>query len=167
MPLYFNADEVFEIALQIERNGSIFYRKAAEAARPKEVRDLLMSLAEMEDGHEAAFAAMRRNLTQAGAPSEDDYSEEAGQYLKALADSQVFKMAKRDPGRDLTGRESDEEVLDIAIQLEKDSVIFYLAMKAVVPERMGRADVERIVDEEMTHIGQLSRRLAELRQAKA
>ncbi len=30
MPQRFNADEIFEIAEQIERNGAAFYRRAAE-----------------------------------------------------------------------------------------------------------------------------------------
>ena len=47
MSLDFNADEVFEIAEQIERNGSEFYRKAAENMSNPKAKEFLNHLAEM------------------------------------------------------------------------------------------------------------------------
>ena len=58
----FNADEIFEMAEQIERNGAKFYRKAAEPTAG-ENRDVLLRLAAMEDDHEKTFAAMRAELS--------------------------------------------------------------------------------------------------------
>ena len=60
----FNADEIFEMAEQIERNGAKFYRKAAESIDSKS-RDLLLGLAAMEDEHQKTFAAMRGELSDA------------------------------------------------------------------------------------------------------
>ena len=57
----FNADEVFEMAERIERNGGRFYRAAAE--KFPAVRELLLELAEMEDDHERTFANMRAELS--------------------------------------------------------------------------------------------------------
>ncbi len=61
MAMPFNADEVFEMAEQIERNGGKFYRAAAE--KFPAVRELLLKLAEMEDNHERTFANMRAELS--------------------------------------------------------------------------------------------------------
>ena len=57
----FNADEIFEMAGQIERNGARFYRKAAERA-DGECREMLLRLAAKEEDHERTFAAMRAEL---------------------------------------------------------------------------------------------------------
>ena len=50
MAIPFNADEVFEMAEQIERNGGMFYRAAAD--KFPAVRELLLKLAKWEDDHE-------------------------------------------------------------------------------------------------------------------
>jgi rubrerythrin len=60
----FNADEVFEMAEQIERNGAKFYRDAAENATASPSKDLLRSLSKMEEAHEKTFKAMPRSLTR-------------------------------------------------------------------------------------------------------
>ena len=41
MGISFNADEVFEMAEAMERNGAKFYRKAAENATDAEIKRLL------------------------------------------------------------------------------------------------------------------------------
>ena len=51
----FNVDEVLEMAEEIERNGGAFYRKAASNASDKETGNLLLEMAEMEDGHLKVF----------------------------------------------------------------------------------------------------------------
>ena len=64
MSIDFNADEVFEIAEQIERNGAKFYRTAAENIDKPENKKFLLDLAEMEDEHEQTFKQMRSELTR-------------------------------------------------------------------------------------------------------
>jgi len=59
MSIDFNADEVFEIAEQIERNGAKFYRTVAENVTDADKRKILINLAEMEDEHEQTFKTMR------------------------------------------------------------------------------------------------------------
>ena len=59
MIMLFNADEVFEMAEQIERNGAKFYRRAAEGAGDPHERDLLNELADWEETHQRVFAAIR------------------------------------------------------------------------------------------------------------
>ena len=56
MSIFFNPDEILEMAEQIERNGARFYRQAAQGAQDAGVRELLQKLATMEDGHEKLFA---------------------------------------------------------------------------------------------------------------
>ena len=156
----FNADEIFEMAEQIERNGARFYRKAAQSA-DGEGRDLLLRLADMEDDHEKTFAAMRSELTGAkerhAAP---DPENQAVLYLQAVADGKVFGS---DPSEDLSGTESMEDILTTAIGLEKDSVVFYESMKEV-QTTAGREKVAAIITEEIGHIVDLRNQLEALKQ---
>ena len=154
MALGFNADEIFEMAEQIERNGGVFYRKAAEHVTGKE-RDFLLELAAMEDAHEVTFQGMRQELSakQKETVTFDPYGE-APQYLKALADSRVFFEKELDP-------RTMSDILKSAIIAEKESIVFYLGMKEMVAEHQGKARIDDIIREEMDHIKLLSNRLIE------
>jgi len=152
----FNADEIFEMAEQIERNGAKFYRKAAETAEGTN-RDLLLRLAAMEDDHEKTFAAMRAELAEAEQrPLTFDPNDEAALYLQAMADGEVFGA---DPSASLSGREPLEDILTIAIGLEKDSIVFYESMKVMVPEGAGKEKIDAIIKQEIGHILDLTDQL--------
>ncbi len=152
----FNADEIFEMAEQIERNGAKFYRKAAESIADDD-RDLLLRLAAMEDEHERTFAAMRGQLSEdEKTPITFDPDNEAALYLQAMADGKVFKS---DPSEALSGDESIQDILKTAIGLEKDSIVFYASMKDVVPKSAGKEKVDAIIKEEIGHIVDLTKQL--------
>lgn len=51
MGIKFNADEVLQMACQIERNGSKFYRDAQAKLKDSRADVLLLKLAEQEDEH--------------------------------------------------------------------------------------------------------------------
>lgn len=162
----FNADEIFEIAEQIERNGARFYRRAAEFALGDKARELLGKLAEMEERHEKTFAAMRAVLLQRHPDWAADLADlnggnEATLYLRALAEGRVFDL-RANPAAALSGKETIDSVLQTAIGLEKDSIVFYLGLKDAVPEDLGKDKIDTIIREEMIHITILDRELAAL-----
>ena len=162
MSAVFNADEIFAMAEQIERNGAKFYRKAAEGAAGETGKDMLLGLAVMEDEHEQTFAAMRKELTdreQASAVFDPD--DQAAAYLQAVADGHVFDT-KVDPSEKLTGGESLAEILTTAIGLEKDSIVFYLGMKDAVGQALGKEKIDGIIREEMGHVSLLSGELGKV-----
>ena len=156
-----NADEILKIAEQIERNGITFYEKAAERFQGDEKRTLL-SLANMERNHERVFASMRRELADADQELKAfDPEGESERYLAAFADGRIFDL-KADPVALLGPQESVQGILELAIDLEKDSVVFYVAIKDAVPERLGKDRIEKIIKEEMDHIVLLSGILSSL-----
>ena len=151
----FNADEVFEMAEQMERNGRIFYRTAADNTEDAANKEFLLGLAAMEDQHEKTFKAMRAELSdREKASTVFDPEGEAALYLRALADTRVF-FEKEIDVTSLKG------ILKSAIEAEKDSIIFYLGMKEAVPENLGKGRLDNIIKEEMGHIKLLSKKLVE------
>lgn len=152
MAIKFNADEIFEMAEEIERNGAKFYRKAAEKAPDAEGKKFFNSLAKMEDRHLEIFQEMRKDLK----PEEKgetvyDPQNEAMQYLQAMADSHGFE-GKVSPTQEFTGSESMKETIEIALNAEKESVVFYYGLKSLVPVKMGLDKIEKIIHEELGHI---------------
>lgn len=153
----FNADDIFEIAEQLERNGAKFYRTAAEAVDDSGSKAFLLKLAHMEDEHEKTFAEIRSALTaDEKAVTVFDPEGEATRYLRALADTRVFFEKEMDTS-------SMEAILKDAVIAEKDSIVFYLGMREAVPEKMGRNRLDDIIKEEMRHIQLLSKELKALK----
>jgi rubrerythrin len=160
MSMPFNADEVFEMAEQIERNGGKFYRAAAK--KFPEVSKLLLELAAMEDKHLKIFRDMRAKLS--GTELEEPVFDPDGQaqmYLRVMADGHVFDV-KADPVEKLANKDTPEDVLKMAIGLERDSIAFYVGLKEAVPSNAGKDKVENIIKEEMDHIVILNQKLQDL-----
>ena len=161
MALSFNMDEILKMAEQIERNGSRFYRQAAENTTGEAAKSKLLELADMEDSHEKVFALMRSELSGRETQSiAFDPNGETEQYLMAMADGNVFDRTA-DPV-DLVAGKSLKDLLSIAIGLEKDSILFYLGLRDLVPETRGREKVDGIIKEEMSHVTLLRNQIATL-----
>lgn len=154
----FNADDIFQIAEQLERNGAKFYHSAAKEVTEPGAKELLLKLAGMEEDHEKTFTEMRAQLSaDEKATTAFDPTGEAVLYLKALADTRVFFEKTIDTS-------SLREILKAAIGAEKDSIVFYLGMKEAVPENMGKKRMDAIIKEEMGHIRLLSKELVAAKQ---
>ncbi len=152
----YNIDEILAMAEEIERNGAEYYARAAEITAGEEKKAKLEKLAEMERNHEQIFAEMRASQPEERASFDPD--GEAGRYLGAIVDGKVFDY-RASPAADLAGK-SLVDIYRKAIDLEKDSIIFYLGIRELVPEGLGNAQMDDIIREEMGHIVLLSDDLA-------
>jgi rubrerythrin len=156
MSLAFSAAEIFAMAEQIEKNGAEFYRTAAGEVEEAAAKDLLLEFAVMEDDHLKTFTVMKAGLSnQEQKGTTFDPEGEAGRYLAALANTKVF--FEKDV--DTSGLEG---IFKTALAAEKDSILFYLGMKDLVPESLGSDKIEAIIREEMRHIRILGEKLASL-----
>jgi rubrerythrin len=163
MSYSFNLDEIFAMAEEIERNGARFYRRAAEITAEPASKKIFDDLAMWEDGHERLFQRLRADLVDedAALPTVWDPTGDAELYLQAMAEQHVFR---RDLDVDalVEGAGSVQAIFELALQFERDSILFFLGMKAVVPAHQGRDMVDRLVSEEMGHVAYLRKQLAVL-----
>lgn len=160
MSITFNADEIFEMAENIERDGAKFYRLAAKNAAEEKTKQMFLNLASMEDKHLATFQEMRKEL---GAMEKEetvfDPNDEAAMYLQTMAKGHGWE-GKKSLTESLTGNEKIEDILKIALEAENNSVVFYSGLKELVPARAGRDKVGAIIKEELGHIAILNEQLA-------
>jgi rubrerythrin len=157
MAFDFNADDVLKIAEQIEENGVVFYNKASEAIAESYYKKFLLDLSTMEVFHKKIFAGMRAALSDIETkPTVFDPNEESVLYLKSLADLRVFYNKEMDTT-------TIENILKVAIEAEKDSIVFYLGMKDLVPVKLGKDKIDAIINEEKKHIVMLSKELLSLK----
>jgi rubrerythrin len=160
MSITLNALEVFEIAERIERNSVNFYLKAAKTFSEEKLSEVLLSLAEFEKEHEKTYSNMRKQIsTKEWEVTAFDPENEMALYLKKIADSHIFDPDK-DPVERLKDKETVEDILNFAIQSEKEKIIFYLGLKNYVPTQAGKNKVDEIINEEMNHIAELNLRIS-------
>ena len=161
MSITFNSSELIEMAERIEEDGHNFYHKAAELFDNPHIQDLLVKLARWENKHKTRFASLREQIQgidqqDSNLESDDDLSL----YLQAMEGLDVF-TAKEDSMDELTGNERMKEVLKIALRKEKDSIIYFLALKAFVPTEIGKKKINDIIEEELRHIAILNKSIKE------
>ena len=161
MSVSFNADEIFAVAERIEENGAAFYRAAAGQVKGPAV-EMLRDLAAWEDQHRKFFASLRTELATAhstGTASDPD--EEAVLYVRAMADSAVFRP-QEDPLRTVGADPTVADILCAALQRERDAIAYFIGVRELVPPKLGQERIDGIIKEEMRHVTMISERLAEL-----
>lgn len=149
------------MAERIERDGHNFYRRAAELFDNPYARDLLIKLANWENKHKTLFASLREqipSLDQQDSNIETD--DDLSLYLQAMEGLDVF-TATEDTTDELTGHERMKDVLKIALGKEKDSIVYFLALKAFVPTETGKKKIDDIIEEEVRHIAILNKSIKE------
>jgi rubrerythrin len=162
MAIVFNPDEVFEMAVEIEKRAATFYRKAAENSHDARAIEMFLRLSEMEKGHEQTFLQMKRDLTESDRePAAFDPDNEAAYYLQALATSHAWE-GKVGQLVEFSGYERPEMVYKIAIEAERTSISFYVGIKEFVPSPSAKEKVQNIIREEMAHLVSLTKALAAL-----
>ena len=155
------ADEIFAMAIQIEANGAAFYRTAAEQQQDACNQEFLQELVEVEERHKAIFAEMRTGAKPVAGGS-GRLSDEGGLYMAAIgAGYRVEGSPTVTQG--LTGNESLAEVLRLAVDLEKDAILFYVGLKDVVSDAGDLERVEAIIREERSHVATLANKLSEIK----
>ena len=149
-------DDVFEMAEQIEKGSADFYRQAAASAKG-ECRALLSRLADMESDHEQVFSAMKTS----GQPADKDppVDKRAVKYRRIMG-SFVADRARQDLAARFSGRETPEQILQNAIDFERDTVVFLVGMKNMLTSEDGKKKVDEIIREELGHILLLANALA-------
>lgn len=163
MAAMFNANEVYQMGVEIEKNGRAFYEAAAERAEDPAIEKLFKELSAWEDGHVMLFENLKNDLPpDAGGFDVADPDGEMGRYLKANADSHVF-VVNKDMSALVQSCGSPQETLELAIRFEKDSVALYSSMKNVVPADLGREKIERLIQEELSHVSYLQAQIDSLK----
>jgi len=147
----FTGSEVIEMALKIEENGMKFYTDAFKVSKDEKVKALFKRLAIEEAHHIKTFSAMK-DMVKDEYVSEgfDPYITEASEYLRQMADSEVFKNP-RDGVLFAGAIANPAEVLDFAIGMEKDSIVFYREYEKVIVEK-DKAVLAALIEQEEEHL---------------
>ena len=151
MPTIINGEEILEMACQIERDGRAFYERSAELQPEGPARRLLEELAAMERDHERIFEALKDSHPDFGNAMTGH--ADIDRYLDAAVAGRVFPKA---PTESLSAETSVRDILLTALQREKDTVVFYTALREAVPHDLGRDKLEEIIRQEVGHVAMIA-----------
>ncbi len=157
MSVLMSEQEIFSMAMEIEKSGKAFYNTMVDSAPDDKTRELFTFLAKEEQRHFDFFkklSEMSGNLIV----QPDDW-DEISDYIKATTDSRFF-IGEDKAIRAAEGAEDVQEAINIAIGFEKDTLLFFYELLHITPE--GSKDAaQKIVDEEKRHILLLSEKRKE------
>ncbi len=156
MGIAFSADEVFEMGMDIEKNGEAYYRKAAALTKDAGIKAVFADLMKQEHVHYEIFKGLRDKLPpKASLPTVADPESEEYLYLDALVKSRLFNNVHE--AESLAAKVGNEiEALKAALTFEKDTVLFFQMMQNMTDERLGRSEIDRLIEEEHKHIVRIS-----------
>ncbi len=160
-PARFSAREIYDLAVQTEINGRVFYEAAAQAAKTPDVQQLMKYLAVAEAEHEATFRQLR-DETVGTAPSPVATMPES--YPGELQDNMFALLKARVLPDEATGLQAvakmqdDKEAVQFAIAFEKDTILFMQQMRELIPEAE-RERVSALLQQEYMHVRLLQEKL--------
>jgi rubrerythrin len=154
----FNALEVMEMAKDIEKRGKNFYLKHAEATENRDLRELFKKLAQDEQDHYEKFVALTEELRQNSDDADYLYEEDVSAYFNYLVEYSVFP--KDDSEESIEALHDVEKALKLAIQAEKDSILFYREM-CEYNEGQTIEAVNKLNEEEKDHLRALGKYIKE------
>jgi rubrerythrin len=161
MPI-FQANDVVEMALELEKSGEAFYRRVAAKAQTPETQALFVSLADAEVEHYAAFKKLSETVWDQPLMLPDEWGQYLA-YLQATIQSVFFEG--EDKALALAEEVSDEkEALRMAMGFEKETLLFFYDLRDMVSEG-DKAVLMRIVSEEKAHLRLLADTLKSLEAA--
>ncbi|MCM8765004.1 MAG: ferritin family protein [Candidatus Omnitrophica bacterium] len=145
---YLNEDELFKVAMNIENQGIAFYQSAFEKAAMDKTKDIFKFLNKEEKRHYEIFKKMDLEINQIKfRPEEID--EEISLYLRSLIDSGIFEnILPREQWQNI----NDKQALNIGIQVEKTSILFYSGIKEITEVPSSLPAIDKIIQEEKNHL---------------
>lgn len=148
MASFVNAADVIAAAVEIEKRGYEFYKKASDSADKAEVKEFFSFMAGEEAKHEKIFADILGRIGGLELPTGAE-AEEYMAYIQVSLDSHMLFT------EDVSKNISDP--FPLALRFEKDTIFYFMAMQDLVPQSE-RTYLQQCIDEEKQHILLLSKK---------
>ena len=142
----FTIREIVDMPIQLEKNAETFYRAAVAKMSTPSLEPVLICLANEERDHSKWFEKLKRLAEEVEAGGQGE--EISGEALRSLVGDQKFSLAEVD----LATIESVKELIELAIEHEKDTIIFYQMLQSFIDDPETVKELDHIIAEEEQHI---------------
>ena len=154
MGIKLNTSDLFDMAIQVEKDAQAFFKEAASYYASPQARQMLLDLALMEAEHEAIFGALKDRLVEEGRGG-DPIVPKAPQDIPLISAGVFVAGIHRQLAEQFTGREKPHEIVSRAIQFEKDTIVFLVDLKNFLDTPSDKAHIDSIIREELGHVVKL------------
>jgi rubrerythrin len=145
----FSLEEILDLGIRIENNGEKFYREAQQKVALEELKMLLGRLADDEVAHVGFFTRKKEALKSK--PEDPELEKLASTVLQGILGDQTFSLKEVNPA-DL---ETIDDLLNLAIEFEKDTILFYELLTDLVTRDDTLKGLQEIIEEENRHVAVL------------
>jgi rubrerythrin len=140
--------EVLEFAVAIEQQGYKFYVETMKKMQEAKILALFQFLADEEFKHEHIFKDLKKKVGNFIPP--ESYEGEYETYMNDFIKSNFLKKIDNMQAT-IDSVKTIEDAIHIALDLERDSIVFYTALKKYIGDE-NRDTIEKIIQEELSHI---------------
>jgi len=149
----FSIQEILDLAVRLEQNGEAFYREATKQFLDPSLVTLLQWVAEEEVKHADWFSEKKTAWPGGGSGFESKEIER--DLLVGILGDQVFSLKEVDFSR----IHSVQALVEVAVEFEKDTILFYEFLQSLVGDKETGDKLEEIAEEERLHIKRLEQYL--------
>jgi len=150
--LQFSADDVFTMAIKVQQHAAEFYRRLAIHYKKTNIKEALQRLSMEKEKHEQTMAVMRTELKKLGGQESLPTNETLSGFTELFLNGEIFN---ENVFREAIGLTGAEDVLLKAVQLQINTIGFFLCVRDLVPDYLGKSRVRDIIIEEMHHMSSL------------
>jgi rubrerythrin len=138
--------DVFDFAINAEKNGMDFYMKAAKKFADKDLKDLFVKLAKEEAVHLQIFMEFKaKGIDQTLRNPEID------EYIESIVQEGLFPRSETINKR-LDQVETVAQAAAIAMAAEKNAILLYSELAKLARDKDQKKFFDKIVKEEKSHI---------------
>ena len=142
----FTITDIIDIAIRIEKNGEKVYRTAQAEVADRALASMLGWLADQEAEHIHWFTEMREEF-----PGELDDDSPLAEMGREMLDNVVGDHSFSLEDVDFSAISSVDQVVEAAIELETDTVLFYQMLADFVQDEASLESLNHIIHEEVRH----------------
>ena len=138
----FSVEDVINVMIELETRGNEHYLSLSKQTQIETLKKLFMNLANAEQKHKLRYENLKKEIVIF---EHEDLSDDYEAYILSL-----LKQTIRFLNETRTQMNVDEG-FRIAIQLEKDTILFLMELKSMIGQQFD-ADMEQIISEERGHL---------------
>ncbi|MFC1858910.1 ferritin family protein [Thermodesulfobacteriota bacterium] len=142
-------DDIIDIAVKIEKNGEKIYRDALQKISDPSLISLLQWMADEEVQHADWFSGLKKKALQIRVDSE--FEEMGKKILRDAIGEQSFSLHDFD----FAGMKGVNDLLAVAIEFEKDTIMFYEMLRTFIDDKDTLQKLDMIIAEEKKHVEML------------
>jgi rubrerythrin len=141
----FNFSEIIKFAIEKEIQSFQLYKKLAEQAKNKTIKEMLTDLMQQEHKHEEYFEKMLLDFKNTNEISA--YDEEYKLYVQEM----IAAGRKKGLIKNLDYNNLDS-IVKFAVGREQDSILFYSALRNLLKQPEQTHNIDNIIFQEGQHI---------------